>query len=136
MEMILRESDPQTYPSNVELLPIVDRLPEDVVVLGHLLLVDLPGEVRGRVGGFTAAVELQQVSNLVLLHVEICRDGRGLVGQFCNQYFSISVCGGWTGLVTYHCHLLIFLRDLVLGGGDLTSVDPARPEVHFLQHNL
>ena len=39
-------------------------------------------------------------------------------------------------LSTYDCHLLIFLRDLVFGGRDLTPVDPARPEVHFLQHNL
>ena len=49
MEMILSESDPESYPSDVELLPIVDRLSEDVVVLRHLLLVHLPGEVRGGV---------------------------------------------------------------------------------------
>ena len=49
MEMILSESDPETYPSNEQLLSIVDRLPEDVVVLGDLLLVDLPGEVGGGV---------------------------------------------------------------------------------------
>ena len=49
MEMILSESDPESYPSDVELLPIVDRLSEDVVVLRDLLLVHLPGEVRGGV---------------------------------------------------------------------------------------
>ena len=49
MEMILGESDPQTYPSDEELLPIVDSLLEDVVVLWDLLLVDLPGEVGGGV---------------------------------------------------------------------------------------
>lgn len=89
MEMILSESDPETYPSNVQLLPIGDRLREDVVVLGHLLLVDLPGEVRGWVWGLTTAVELQQVTNLVLLDVQLCRDGGGLVGKFCNEYFSM-----------------------------------------------
>ena len=93
MEMILRESDPQTYPSDVELLSIVDRLPEDVVVLGHLLLVDLPGEVGGWMGGLTTAVQLQQVSNLVLLDVQVGRDGGGLVGKFCNEYFSMRVRG-------------------------------------------
>ena len=91
MEMILSESDPETYPSNEQLLSIVDRLPEDVVVLGHLLLVDLPGEVGGWVGGLTAAVELQQVPNLVLLDVELRRDGGGLVGKFCNEYFSMNL---------------------------------------------
>ena len=44
MEMLLSESDPETYSSNEELLSIVHGLLEDVVILGHLLLVDLPGE--------------------------------------------------------------------------------------------
>ena len=82
MEMILSESDPQTYPSDVELLPIVDRLSEDVVVLRDLLLVHLPGEVRGRVGGLTAAVQFQQVANLVLLDVQLCGNSRSLVWKF------------------------------------------------------
>ena len=43
MEMLLGESDPETNPSNEKLLPIVNGLLEDVVVLGHLLLVHLPG---------------------------------------------------------------------------------------------
>ena len=59
------------------------------------------------------------------------------MGKFCNEYFSLNVRGlDWTGLMTCHCHLLIFLCDLKLDGGDLTPVDPAGPEVHFLQHNL
>ena len=90
MEMILGESDPQTYPSDEELLPIVDSLLEDVVVLGDLLLVDLPGEVGGGVWGLTAAVQLQQVPDLVLLDVQLGGDGRRLVGKFCNEYFSMT----------------------------------------------
>ena len=98
MEMILSESDPESYPSDVELLPIVDRLSEDVVVLRDLLLVHLPGEVRGRVGGLTAAVQLQQVADLVLLDVELGGDGGRLVGKFCNKYFSVrQCCAVWSG---------------------------------------
>ena len=85
MEMILSESDSESYPSDVELLPIVDRLSEDVVVLRDLLLVHLPGEVRGRVGGLAAAVQLQQVADLVLLDVQLGGDGGRLVRKFCNE---------------------------------------------------
>ena len=99
MEMILSEPDPETYPSDVELLPIVDRLSEDVVVLRDLLLVHLPGEVRGRVGGLTAAVQLQQVADLVLLDVQLGGDGGGFVGKFCNEYISVSNWGAdWCGV--------------------------------------
>ena len=95
MKMIFSESDPHPDPGDVKLLAVVNGLPEYVVVLLDLLLVDLPGEVRGWMGRLTAAVELQEVTNLVLLDIEICRDGGSLVGEL------------------YDCHLLVFLRDLI-----------------------
>ena len=82
VKVIFGQSDPQSDPGDVKLLAIVNGLPEYVVVLWHLLLVDLPGEVGGGVGGLTAAVELQEVSYLILLHVHVCRDSGGLVWKF------------------------------------------------------
>ena len=82
MKVIFGQSDPESDPGDVKLLAIVNGLPEYVVVLWDLLLVDLPGEVGGGVGGLTAAVELQKVSYLILLHVHVCRDSGGLVWKF------------------------------------------------------
>ena len=82
VKVVFGQSDPHSDPRDVELLAVVNGLPEDVVVLGNLLLVDLPGEVGGGVAGLTAAVQLQQVSYLVLLDVQLCGNSRSLVWKF------------------------------------------------------
>ena len=82
VEVIPRESDSETNPGHVQLLPIVHRLPEDDVVLVHGQLVHLPAELRGGVRWLTGAVQLQQVSHLVLLHVDVSADGGRLVREF------------------------------------------------------
>ena len=82
VKVVFGQSDPHSDPRDVELLAVVNGLPEDVVVLGNLLLVDLPGEVGGRVGWLAAAVELEKVPDLVLLDIEVCGDGGSLVREF------------------------------------------------------
>ena len=52
------------FPRDPELLLVADLLVEDVVLLGDELLVDLPPQVGGGIGGLRGAVQLQQVPNL------------------------------------------------------------------------
>jgi hypothetical protein len=54
----------ELFPGYPELLFVADLFVEDVVLLRHQLLVDLPLEVRRRVGRLGGAVQLQQVTHL------------------------------------------------------------------------
>ncbi len=54
----------ELFPGYPELLLVADLLVEDVVLLRHELLVDLPLQVRRRVGRLGGAVQLQQVAHL------------------------------------------------------------------------
>ena len=54
----------ELFPGYPELLLVADLLVEDVVLLWHQLLVDLPLEVCRRVGRLGGAVQLQQVTHL------------------------------------------------------------------------
>ncbi len=54
----------QPLPRDPELLLVANFLVEDVVLLGHQLLVDLPLQVCRGVGGLWGAVQLQQIPNL------------------------------------------------------------------------
>ena len=64
MKMVFSQPYPQPYSCHKQLLPLVVNLIEYVVALLHRLLVHLPLEVGGWVGGLGGAVELKQVANL------------------------------------------------------------------------
>ena len=64
MKMVFGQPYSQSYSCHVQLLPLVVDLIEDVVVLLHRLLVHLPLQVGGWVGGLGGAVQLEHVSDL------------------------------------------------------------------------
>jgi hypothetical protein len=61
----------ELFPGYPELLLVADFLVEDVVLLWHELLVDLPLQVRRRVGRLGGAVQLQQVTHLQRKNIHI-----------------------------------------------------------------
>ncbi len=61
----------ELFPGYPELLLVAYLLVEDIVLLRHQLLVDLPLQVCRRVGRLGGAVQLQQVANLQRKNIHI-----------------------------------------------------------------
>ena len=62
--MIFSQPNSESNSCDEQLFPLVMNLIEDVVLLQHRLLVDLPHEVGGGVGWLRGAVQLKKITNL------------------------------------------------------------------------